>query len=68
MALAYAMDPRRSWDHMRLSKLMDSLNFSMMGSTCPENRPPVPKRPPREPSACSDMVVSGEMSSIRVML
>ncbi len=51
IALAYATDPRISCAHMRLSNHMLSLNFSMMGSVPPLNRPPAPNNPPRAPVA-----------------
>ncbi len=39
---------------MRLSKLMDSLNFSIIGSVPPLNLPPAPNRPPRDPDGNDD--------------
>lgn len=56
---------------MRLSKLMDSLNFSMMGSVAPEKRPPVAKRPPRAPDDAGsedDDMFSNGMSSRMVFV
>ncbi len=38
----------------RLSKPILSLNFSMMGSVPPLNRPPAPKSPPRDPDSADD--------------
>mmetsp|Transcript_42884 Transcript_42884/g.130486 ORF Transcript_42884/g.130486 Transcript_42884/m.130486 type:complete len:102 (-) Transcript_42884:12-317(-) len=43
------MDPWRSSDHILLSKLMLSLNFSIIGSVPPLNLPPAPKSPPLAP-------------------
>jgi len=52
-ALAYASEPRMSWSHIRLSKLMLSLHFFMMESVPPLKRPPAPKRPPLAPLSVS---------------
>ncbi len=51
----------------RLSKLILSLNFSMIGSVPPLNRPPAPKSPPREPDAAVVVVVVGVESSCAII-